>query len=348
MKLLPTSRACRAALALGSGLVMASCAVVVAGPSAGAAPGSVALVAYSTPKPAYTVLVKDFEATKAGSGVTFTQAYGPSGTEATEVVDGLHATVVNFSTEPDMAKLVKAGLVSSSWDKGPTKGMVTDSVVAFIVRKGNPKHIKTWTDLVKAGVGVITPNPFSSGSARWNLMAAYGAELEMGKSATKAKAYLGSLLKSSVAQPTSASTALQTFLSGEGTVVLDYEDDALYAKQQGEPVTVVIPPQTILIQNPIAVTSDASDPTAAKAFVSYLESTAGQEAWGKLGYRPVLPKVAAKFKFTKPKKLFTITKFGGWTTVTKKYFTPTTGIVAKIESGLGVSTSPPTTTASGG
>lgn len=326
---------------------MSSLAAVTFGPSAGAAPGSVSLVAYSTPKPAYTVLVKDFQATKSGSGVTFTQAYGPSGTEATEVVDGLHATVVNFSSEPDMAKLVKAGLVSSSWDSGPTKGMVTDSVVAFIVRKGNPKHIKGWTSLIKPGIGVITPNPFSSGSARWNLMAAYGAQLELGKSAAKAEAYVGSLLKNAVAQPTSASTALETFLSGEGTVVLDYEDDALYAKKQGEPVTVIIPPQTILIQNPIAVTTDASNPTAAKAFVSYLESTAGQEAWGKLGYRPVLPKVADKFKFPQPKKLFTITKFGGWTTVTKKFFTPTTGVVAKIEAGLGVSTAPPTTAASG-
>lgn len=337
----------RSALILGSALLSSGLVALTFGPAASAASGSISLVAYSTPKPAYTVLVKDFQATKAGAGVSVTQAYGPSGTEATEVVDGLHATVVNFSTEPDMAKLVKAGIVSASWDSGPTKGMVTDSVVAFIVRKGNPKHIKTWSDLVKHGVGVITPNPFSSGSARWNLMAAYGAQLELHKSAAKAQAYLSALLKNAVAQPTSASTALQTFLSGEGTVVLDYEDDALYAKKQGEPVTVVIPPQTILIQNPIAVTTHASNPSAAKAFVSYLESTAGQEVWGKQGYRPVLPKVAATFKFPKPKSLFTITKFGGWTAVTKKFFTPTTGTVAKIEAGLGVSTAPPTTAASG-
>ena len=338
----------RVALALGASLTTTSIAALALGPAAGAAGTAVSLVAYSTPKPAYTVLIKDFEATKAGQGVTFTQAYGPSGTEATEVVDGLHATVVNFSSEPDMEKLVKAGLVSSSWDSGPTKGMVTDSVVAFVVRKGNPKHIKTWADLIKPGVGVITPNPFSSGSARWNLMAAYGAQLALHESKAKADAYLGSLLKSTVAQPTSASTALQTFLSGEGTVVLDYEDDALYAKSQGEAVTVVIPPQTILIQNPIAVTTNATNPTAAKAFVSYLESKTGQEEWAKLGYRPVVSSVASKFQFTQPKSLFTIDTLGGWTTVTKKFFTPTTGIVAKIETGLGVSTSPPTTAASGG
>ena len=109
-----------------------------------------------------------------------------------------------------------------------------------------------------------------------------------------------------MAQPTSASNALQTFLSGQGDVLLDYEDDALYAKSQGEPVTVITPPQTILIQNPIAVTTNAANPTAAKAFVAYLLSPAGQKIWGQQGYRPVLPKVAAQFNFPKPKVLFTI------------------------------------------
>jgi sulfate/thiosulfate transport system substrate-binding protein len=324
---------------VGSGILVSSLAAMLCEIApASAASSAVSLVAYSTPKPAYTVLIKDFQATPAGAGVTFTQAYGPSGTEATEVIGGLHATVVNFSTETDMAKLVKAGLVSSSWDTGRTRGMVTDSVVAFIVRKGNPKHIKTWADLVKSGIGVITPNPFSSGSARWNLMAAYGAQLALGKKPAQAKSYLSDLLKHAVAQPTSASTALETFLSGSGTVVLDYEDDALYAKTKGEPVTVIIPPQTILIQNPIAITTNATNPRAAKAFVSYLESSAAQRVWGQLGYRPVLPKVAATFHFVKPKELFTITRFGGWTKASKQFFTPTTGIVAKIESGMGVST----------
>jgi sulfate/thiosulfate transport system substrate-binding protein len=319
-------------------LVLAAGGVVLGGPPAGAASGSVSLVAYSTPKPAYTVLIKDFQATAAGTGVTFTQSYGPSGTQATEVVDGLHATVVNFSSEPDMEKLVKAGIVSSSWDSGPTKGMVTDSIVSFIVRKGNPKHITSWADLIKPGVGVITPNPFSSGSARWNLMAAYGAELAQKKTKSQALTYLSDLLKNTVSQPTSASTALQAFLSGEGTVVLDYEDDALYAERQGEPVTVITPRQTILIQNPIAVTTSASNPTAAKAFVSYLESASGQKAWGEQGYRPVLPSVAAKFHFAKPTDLFTIASLGGWTKVTTSFFTPQTGSVAKLEQGLGVST----------
>src|ERR1700722_10900162 len=245
---------------------------------AGASGGSVGLVAYSTPKPAYTVLDQDFTATKAGSGVSISPSFGPSGTQATSVVDGLPADVVNFSLEPDMAKLVKAGLVSSSWAKGPTKGMVTNSIVSFIVRPGNPKHIKTWADLVKSGVGVITPNVFRSGRAKGNIMAGSGAEVHQGKSPAAAQAYLSQLLHHAVAQPTSASAALQTFLSGQGDVLLDYEDDGLYAKKQGEAVDVITPPQTILIQNPIAVTKTAS--SSAQAFVSYLEPAGGQKLSG--------------------------------------------------------------------
>ena len=178
--------------------------------------GTVNLVAYSTPKPAYTVLAQDFAKTKGGAGVTVSPSFGPSGTQATSVVDGLPADVVNFSLEPDLDKLVKAGLVSSSWDKNATKGMVTDSIVSFIVRPGNPKHITTWADLVKPGVGVITPNVFSSGSARWNVMAAYGAEIRQGKTPAQAQQYLSQLLHNAVAQPSSASAALQTFLVGPG------------------------------------------------------------------------------------------------------------------------------------
>ena len=315
---------------------LALCGLAFTALPAGAQGGSVNLVAYSTPKPAYTVLAKDFAKTKAGAGVTVSSSFGPSGTQATSVVDGLPADVVNFSLEPDMSKVVKAGLVASSWDKGATKGIVTNSIVSFIVRPGNPKHITTWADLVKPGVKVITPNVFSSGSAKWNLMAAYGAEISLGKSPAQAQAYLSKLLQNAVAQPSSASAALQTFLAGQGDVLLDYEDDGLYAKSQGEPVDVVTPPQTILIQNPIAVTKTASP--AAKAFVAYLLSPAGQTVWGQQGYRPVLPSVAAKFKFPKPKTLFTIAKFGGWTAVNTKFFDPTTGIVAKDEQSLGVST----------
>ena len=322
--------------AVGTLALSASALALSALPAGAQGGGSVGLVAYSTPKPAYTVLATDFAKTKDGVGVTVSPSFGPSGTQATSVVDGLPADLVNFSLEPDMAKLVKAGLVSSAWDKGKTKGMVTDSIVSFVVRPGNPKHIKSWADLVKPGVGVITPNVFSSGSAKWNIMAAYGAELALGKKPAQAQQYLSQLLHNAVAQPSSASAALQTFLSGQGDVLLDYEDDALYAKSKGEPVDVITPPQTILIQNPIAVTKTASP--AAKAFLAYLLSPAGQTVWGQQGYRPVLPSVASKFKFPQPKTLFTIDHLGGWTSVNTSFFDPQTGVVAKVEQTLGVST----------
>jgi sulfate transport system substrate-binding protein len=341
----PGARSGPSRRAPGRGLGLASLASLAAAPfallalptvAAAQTGGSVNLVAYSTPKPAYTVLAQDFAKTKGGAGVTVSPSFGPSGTQATSVVDGLPADVVNFSLEPDLSKLVKAGLVSSSWDKNATKGMVTDSIVSFIVRPGNPKHITTWADLVKTGVGVVTPNVFSSGSAKWNIMAAYGAEIRQGKTPAQAQQYLSQLLHNAVAQPSSASAALQTFLSGQGDVLLDYEDDALYAKSKGEAVDIITPPQTILIENPIAVTKTASP--SAKAFVTYLLSPAGQKVWGQQGYRPVLPSVASQFHFPKPKTLFTIDSLGGWTSVNSKFFDPQTGIVAHVEQSLGVST----------
>lgn len=332
-------RRCWPKLGVAGAVLCLPLVATAAVPAVAAAGGSVSLVGYSTPKPAYTTLVKDFDATAAGRGVSVSQSFGASGSQATAVIDGLPADVVNLALAPDVTKLVKAGLVAPSWDTGPTKGFVTDSIVSFVVRTGNPKHLTTWADLVKPGVKVITPNPFSSGSAKWNIMAAYGAQLALGKSKAAATSYLGSFLRHAAAQPSSASNALQTFLSGEGDVLLDYEDDALYAQGKGEPVTVVTPPQTILIQNPIALTKSGAKSASARSFVNYLLSPAGQAAWAELGYRPVLPQVAARFAFPAPKKLFTIAGLGGWTQVNTTFFTPGTGTVARIEAGLGLSTS---------
>jgi sulfate transport system substrate-binding protein len=320
------------------GALAAGAAITGLPSPAGAAGGSVSIVAYSTPKAAFGAEVTAFQATSAGSGVTFTQSFAASGTQASDVVSGLPADVVNFSTTLDMNKVVTAGLVAKSWDKNANAGMVTNSIVSFIVRKGNPKHIKTWADLVKSGVGVVTPNPFSSGSAKWNLLAGYGAQLAAGQSKAKAKTYLTKLLGNTVSQPASASTALQAFLSGQGDVLLDYQDDAAYAVAQGEPITVVTPPQSILIQNPIALTTSGAKNPAAVAFEKFLLSAAGQKIWAQQGYQPVLASVAKKFTFPKPAKLFTINTFGGWVKANATFFDPTTGLVAKIEQGLGVST----------
>src|SRR6266536_6717905 len=132
------------------------------------------LVAYSTPKEAYAQLIPAFQKTAAGNGVGFSQSYGSSGEQSRAVAAGLNADVVAFSLEPDITFLVQKGLVAKNWNKDKYKGMVTRSVVVFVVRDGNPKKLKTWNDLVKPGVQVITPNSFTSGGARWNVMGAYG------------------------------------------------------------------------------------------------------------------------------------------------------------------------------
>jgi sulfate transport system substrate-binding protein len=309
--------------------------------SSGTSGAQLALVAYSTPASAYAKLISAYQQTSQGKGVNFTTSFGPSGTQSRAVASGLPADVVNFSLVPDVTRLVKAGLVANSWDTGPTKGIVTNSVVAFGVRPGNPKHITTWADLTKPGVKVITPNPFTSGASRWNIVAAYGAQLEMGKTPAQAAAYLQTLLTKNVAtQPSSASAALQTFASGEGDVVLDYEDDLIHAKKKGIALDYVIPPQTVLIQNPIAVTVKSAHAAQAQAFVNWLESPAGQALWAQQGYRPVLPSVASQYSssFQQPAKLFKISYLGGWTVVTSKFFDPTNGLVTKLEQKAGVST----------
>jgi sulfate/thiosulfate transport system substrate-binding protein len=295
------------------------------------------LVAYSTPQAAYAKLIPAFTATSAGSGVSFSQSYGASGDQSRAVLAGLPADVVALSLEPDVTKLVQAGLVSPNWNKDAYHGMVTDSVAVIIVRPGNPKQITTWDDLVKPGVQVLTPNPFTSGSARWNVIAAYGAELKEGKTPAQAEAYLSALFHNVVSQDTSSRNALQTFLAGKGDALIDYENEAIAAKKKGLAVDYVTPADTILIENPVAVVTKGNA-TTAQAFVNFLRTAPAQRIFASAGYRPVVASLVDPKEFPTPPGLFTVASLGGWTVVNKKFFDPSTGIVTKIEQGLGVST----------
>jgi sulfate transport system substrate-binding protein len=297
------------------------------------------LVGYSTPKKAYDALTAAFAQTSGGKSVGFAESFGASGSQSRAVDSGQPADVVAFSTTPDMTRLVDDKLVASDWDANPEKGFSSDSVVVMVVRKGNPKHITGWDDLIKSGVDVITPNPATSGSARWNIMAAYGAELKEGKSPAQALAYVRTLLTKNVStQPAAASDALQTFVSGKGDVLLDYESDAIAAQKAGDKIQYLIPKQTLLIQTPIAVTAKA--PAQAKAFLNWQWTPAGQTIWAQQGYRPVLQSVAKKFttQFPTPPQLFTIDDLGGWTKVKDQFFDPDTGSIIKIEEAAGVPT----------
>jgi sulfate/thiosulfate transport system substrate-binding protein len=350
-----TGGAARAtALTLLVGMLIAACGGSADTPSSSSTPSAtataasstakdaqLALVAYSTPKKAYDALIAAYGQTAQGKAVSFSESFGPSGAQSRAVATGQPADVVAFSTAPDVTRLVKAGLVSSSWDANSYHGVVSDSVVVLVVRKGNPKHITGWDDLVKPGVDVITPNPSTSGSARWNVLAAYGAELKEGKTPAQALAYVKTLLTKNVSvQPSSASSALQTFVAGKGDVLLDYESDAIAAEKAGDPVQYIVPNQTMLIQTPIAVTSNSSHGSQAQAFVNWLWSPQAQTIWAKEGYRPVVASVAKQFasKFPTPPQLFTIKTLGGWTEVDKKYFGASNGLITKIEQTAGVPT----------
>jgi sulfate transport system substrate-binding protein len=294
-----------------------------------------ALVAYSTPKEAYGQLITAFQKTQAGKSVTFSQSYAASGEQSRAVAAGLDADIVAFSLEPDITSLVQKKIVPKNWNKDKYKGMVTRSVVVFVVRDGNPKKLKTWNDLLKPGVQVVTPNPFTSGGARWNVMAAYGGALRSGKTPKQAVDYLGKLWKHVVAQPTSAREGLQTFLAGRGDVFLAYENEALFAQQKGQPVQFVIPKATILIENPIAVPSTSKHQAEAKVFVKFLRTTAAQKIFAQNGYRPVVSAAARGFNFPTRPQLFTIKYVGGWAKVEKKFFDPRTGIMARIQASNG-------------
>jgi sulfate/thiosulfate-binding protein len=301
--------------------------------------GELSLVAYSTPREAYEEIIPAFQETGAGQGFDFDQSYASSGEQSRAVESGLAADVVAFSLEPDITRLVEAGLVAENWNQDEYAGMVTDSVVVFVVREGNPKGIESWDDLLQEGVEVITPNPFTSGGAQWNIMAAYGAQLEEGASDEEAIDYLRELFVEHVpVQDKSARESLQTFIAGKGDVLLAYENEAIFAQQADQPLEYVVPDETILIENPVAVVSKSEDPEAAQAFVDYLHSPEAQRVFGEKGYRPVVDEVLAEFDYPDPPGLFTIADLGGWADVRTRFFDREDSIFLDIENELGVPT----------
>ena len=309
---------------------------IVVGAKAATTGTTLSLVAYSTPKDAYAKIIPAFQSTAAGKGVSFNQSYGASGDQSRAVAAGLSADIVALSVAPDVTALVKKGLVPSNWNQNAYHGMVTDSVVVFVVRNGNPKNIHTWADLAKSGVQVITPNPFTSGGARWNVMAAYGAERAQGKTDSQAIAYLKKLFKNVSVLPKSAREATQVFASGKGDVLLTYENEAIYANKKGVHTEYVLPKQTILVENPVALTKSGLKHSEAKAFLKFLWSSKAQKVFGDTGYRPVLKSVynRGKYRFKQPKTLFTINSkalgLRGWKAVQYRFFDHNSGVMTKI------------------
>ena len=321
-------------------LALAGCG---GGSSASDSKDTVNLVGFSILEQANKQVIADFNKTGDGSGVDFQQSYGASGDQARAVIGGQDADVVHLSLEPDVQKLVDEKLVADDWKSTPSKGILTQSVVVIVVRKGNPKHIENWDDLVKPGVKIITPNPASSGSAKWNILAAYGHVLANGGSEADASAYLAKFFNNVEALPGSGRDATTAFQSGQGDVLLSYENEAILARQSGADFDYVVPAETLLIQNPGAVTTDAN-PTA-KKFLEYLTGKEAQTDYAEEGFRPLDDSIKVEVQgandpadpFPAPsKKLLTIDgDFGGWSEANTKFFDENDGLVTKIQKETG-------------
>ena len=302
--------------------------------------GTVSLVAYSTPEELYADSIEPaYNKTSDGEGVTFENSFGASGDQSRAVESGLPADVIHLPIEPDITRLVDAGIVAEDYNDGG-KANVQNSVVVFTVREGNPENIQDWDDLIRDDVEVITPNPFTSGGARWNIMAAYGAQLNQGASEAEALEFVKQMLENTPVQDKSASDALATFTGGKGDVLLSYENEAIRAQEAGEEVEYVIPDDTILIETLIALSEDAENPEGGQAFIDFLFSEEGQQLYADGGYRPTNEKVFEQNakEFPTPPGLFTIEEFGGWDKVATEFFDPANGSIAEVERELGVAT----------
>jgi len=329
------------ALAAGAFALVAALACGGApGPSTGPPlpAAKLTIVAYSTPQEAFERIFTAFQRTSPGRDVTFSESYGGSGDQSRAVASGLPADIVAFALEPDMTRLVTAGIVAPDWNADQYRGNITDSVVVLAVRKGNPKHVRTWDDLLKPGVEVITPNPFTSGGARWNVLAAYAAKSGGGRDDAAGLAYLHQLFRHVAVQDTSARNSLQTFANGKGDVLISYQSEAIFAQHHGQPIDYVVPDGNVLIENPVAVTAKSKSPEQARAFLEFLRSSTAQRILADAGYRPVVSGVARPGEFTDPANLYRIDDVGGWAAVTKKLFDPSTGALVEVEKQLGVAT----------
>jgi sulfate transport system substrate-binding protein len=333
-----------ATLAIAATLVPAVLTGCAASSGSSSDKDSISVVGFSVLKSANEPVIAAFQKTDAGKDVSFTTTYGASGDQSRAVAGGLHADEVHLSLEPDVASLVEAGKVPSSWDQTPTHGILTDSEVVFLVRKGNPLHIQSWDDLVKPGVKIVTPNPESSGSAKWNILAAWAHAAEApGGSDAKAKEFVTKLLHNAVALPASGSDALASFTSGNGDVLLAYENDSIEARANGEDVDYILPKDTLLIENPAAITTDANP--VAKDFLDFQLSKEGQTLYAQAGFRPVIQDVQTDVQgandpsnpYPAVPTQYTIAKtFGGWDNANSKFFDDKTGIITNIISGLNI------------
>jgi len=320
-------------------LATAACGTGDSAASAGASGSTtLSIVGFAVPEAANKAIAAEFTKTPEGEGVTFKTSYGASGDQSRAVEAGLDADYVHFSVSSDVTRLVDAGLVDESWDDGDNKGVVSRSVVVFGVREGNPKNITSWDDLIEPGVEIVTPNPGSSGAARWNALAAYGQVIAGGGTEAEATDYLDKFFANVVSLPGSGRDATTSFLGGTGDVLMAYENEAILANQSGQGFDYVIPETTLLIENPGAVLKDA-DPKA-QEWLDFVLSDAGQRQFALTGFRPIRDDVDfggtvegandPSNPFPTVPNLLTVEKdFGSWAELSEKFFDEEDGIVTR-------------------
>jgi sulfate/thiosulfate transport system substrate-binding protein len=292
----------------------------------------ITLVSYAVTQSAYSKIIPLFTAKwkrEKNQDVTIKQSYGGSGSQTRAVIDGLEADVVNLAIGSDVERLQKAGLVGAGWQKElPNSGIVTRSVVALVTRKGNPKGVRNWPDLVKPGIKVITANPKTSGVARWNFLALWGSVTRNGGNDQQATNFVRGVYKNVPVLPKDAREATDVFFKqDQGDVLLNYENEVILARQKGETdFSYTIPAVNVSIDPPVAVVDKVVDKRktreVATAFARFLFTPEAQREFAKVGFRPVNANVAKEFnsKYPKVANLFPSTAIGSWDAIQKKFF----------------------------
>jgi sulfate/thiosulfate transport system substrate-binding protein len=294
-------------------------------------PVKLTLVSYAVTKKAYAQIIPKFVAdwkAKTGQTVTFEQSYGGSGSQTRAVIDGLEADVVQLALAGDLKKIEKAGLIRPGWEKKlPNEAIVTHSVAALVTRPGKAK-VEKWSSLGDGTLKVITANPKTSGGAKWNFLALWGSVTQAGGTETQAQSYTEKVFKNVPVLPKDSRESSDVFYKqGQGDVLINYENEVLLAKQQGDAQPFTVPTDiNISIDAPVAAVDTNVDKhgtrKVAEAFAQFLFTPEAQREYAKAGFRPVESTVLKEFEpqFPKVKKLFTVKDLGGWSTIDAKYF----------------------------
>ncbi|CAN5218026.1 MAG: sulfate ABC transporter substrate-binding protein [Nocardioides sp.] len=322
-------------------LAAAALALTACGSDSSADSGeAITIVGYSVLQAANAGVIDAFKGLDGNDGVDFSESYAASGDQARAVIAGQQADEVHLSLEPDVLKLVDEGLVAEDWKDNDTAGICTTSVVVLVVRTGNPKDITDWSDLTEPGIQIVTPNPASSGSAKWNLLAAYGSAQADGQDPD---AYMSDFFANIVSMPDSGRDATTAFTSGTGDVLLSYENEAILARQSATDFDYVVPDTTLLIENPCALVEGATE--KASEFMDFQKSAEGQALYAGTGYRPITDIEPVTVDgandpadpFPAPGTLLTIDDdFGGWAQADTEFFDETDGTLTKLRADSGL------------